>query len=61
MSEREKARRTQRPINATEENRYIKVKRSMAAIKITLNEREKIDKKLGLYRPRLPLDNDVSK
>jgi large subunit ribosomal protein L47 len=35
-------RRNQRPISATDESRYIKVKRSMAAIKHVLGERQKI-------------------
>jgi hypothetical protein len=30
------------PITATEEHRYIKVKRSMAAIRLVLDERKKI-------------------
>lgn len=57
LSEREKARRAQRPITSAEENRYTKVKRSMAAIKVTMTERAKIDQLLGVRRPRIP-DSD---
>lgn len=42
LSERQKIRKNQRPILAAEENRYTKVKRSMAAIKFVLSERQKI-------------------
>ena len=41
LSERERTRRNQRPIATKEENRYIKVKRSMGAIKFVLRERSK--------------------
>ena len=44
LSERERIRRNQRPITPKEENRYIKVKRSMGAIKFVLRERSKIKK-----------------
>ena len=44
LSERERIRRNQRPITPKEETRYIKVKRSMAAIKLVLRERSKIRK-----------------
>ena len=43
LSEREKNRRNQRPVLAGEEHRYIKVKRSMAAIKQVLSERQRIN------------------
>ena len=43
LSEREKGRRNQRPVLAVEEHRYIKVKRSMAAIKQVLSERQRIN------------------
>lgn len=43
LSEREKTRRNQRPVLKPEENRYTKVKRSMAGIKIVLNERKRIE------------------
>ena len=43
MSEREKARRNIRPVLAIDEHRYIKVKRSMAAIKQVLGERQRIN------------------
>ena len=36
-------RRTQRPYTSSDEDRYNKVKRSMAAIKHVLSERKKID------------------
>jgi len=42
LSERQKVRKNQRPLLASEENRYTKVKRSMAAIKVVLSERQKI-------------------
>ena len=42
LSEREKTRRNQRPVLKPEENSYTKVKRSMAGIKIVLNERKRI-------------------
>ena len=44
LSEREKSRRGQRPVSRLDENRYIKVKRSMAGIKHVLKERSKIKK-----------------
>lgn len=43
LTEREKNRRNQRPVLAVEEHRYIKVKRSMAAIKQVLAERQRIN------------------
>ena len=43
LSEREKTRRIQRPVLRLEEDRYTKVKRSMAGIKIVLNERKRIE------------------
>ena len=43
LSEREKARRNVRPVLAVDEHRYIKVKRSMAAIKQVLGERQRIN------------------
>jgi hypothetical protein len=46
LSEREKIKRMNRPIIPMEETRYIKVKRSMGAIKFVLNERSKIKKTL---------------
>lgn len=42
LSEREKIRKQQRPTTGAEEHRYIKVKKSMAAIKLVLSERTKI-------------------
>lgn len=42
LSEREKIRKQQRPTTGSEEYRYIKVKKSMAAIKLVLGERTKI-------------------
>jgi large subunit ribosomal protein L47 len=42
LSAKEKVRRTQRPYTAAEEQRYTKVKRSMAAIKLVMSERRKI-------------------
>ena len=46
LSERERARRNSRPIQPKEETRYLKVKRSMGAIKFVLSERSKIHKLL---------------
>lgn len=46
LSERERARRNSRPIPPKEEFRYIKVKKSMGAIKFVLSERSKIHKLL---------------
>lgn len=43
LSEKEKIRRSLRPVTRMEENRYEKVKRSMAAIKTTLAERKRIE------------------
>jgi hypothetical protein len=40
------AKRFVKPVSANEENRYIKVKKSMGAIKKVLDERKKIDKLL---------------
>lgn len=40
---REKNRRLSSPMTRPDENRYIRVKRSMGAIKFVLNERKKID------------------
>lgn len=40
---REKNRRLSSPMTRQDENRYIRVKRSMGAIKFVLNERKKID------------------
>ena len=42
LSEREKIRKQQRPTTGAEEHRYIKIKKSMAAIKLVLSERTKI-------------------
>lgn len=44
LSEKQKIRRAQRPYTQLEENRYMNVKRSMAAIKFVLDERKKIAK-----------------
>lgn len=43
---REKIRRAQRPIANEEEQRYLKVKQSMAAIKIVVNERKTLEMRL---------------
>ena len=43
LSEREKTRRSLRPVTKPDENRYIKVKRSMAGIKVVLGERKRIE------------------
>ena len=51
LSEREKARRNQRPVLAVEEQRYTKVKRSMAAIKVVLGERQRINDLLKRQTP----------
>jgi len=48
LTERERVRRIQRPLSKLEDNRYIKVKRSMAAIKVVLKERSKIRKMLDI-------------
>ena len=42
LTDREKSRRNGRPVARTDESRYVKVKRSMAAIKHVLNERRRI-------------------
>jgi hypothetical protein len=44
---REKIRRAERPITTEEEARYIKVKRSMGAIKTVINERKTLEHKLN--------------
>jgi large subunit ribosomal protein L47 len=46
LSLKAKYRRSGRPIAQLEDNRYIKVKRSMAAIKHVLGERQKIGNKI---------------
>jgi len=46
LSLKAKYRRNGRPIAQLEDNRYIKVKRSMAAIKHVLGERQKIGNKI---------------
>mmetsp|Transcript_6183 Transcript_6183/g.9323 ORF Transcript_6183/g.9323 Transcript_6183/m.9323 type:complete len:150 (-) Transcript_6183:133-582(-) len=46
LTMREAIRRAQRPITSAEESRYIKVKRSMAGIKIVIKERKKIEMKI---------------
>ena len=51
LTAREKVRRSQRPLLPTEEFRYIKVKRSMAAIKFVLSERRKIENELNNKEP----------
>lgn len=43
LTDKEKTRRAQRPVTGIEESRYLKVKRSMGAIKFVMNERKKID------------------
>jgi len=43
LSEKEKIRRSLRPVTRMEENRYVKVKKSMAAVKTTLSERKRIE------------------
>lgn len=43
---REKVRRAQRPYTKEEESRYLKVKRSMAGIKVVINERKDLEMKL---------------
>jgi len=48
LTERERVRRIQRPLSKLEDNRYIKVKRGMAAIKVVLKERSKIRKQLSI-------------
>ena len=40
---KERSRRLLRPLLPNDESRYIKVKRSMASIKLVLDERKKID------------------
>ena len=42
LTDREKSRRNGRPVARTDESRYVKVKRSMAAIKHVLHERRRI-------------------
>lgn len=42
LTDREKSRRNGRPIASADEGRYIKTKRSMAAIKHVLHERRRI-------------------
>ena len=42
LSERERSRRSQRPVSLNDELRYTKVKRSMGAIKHVLAERKRI-------------------
>jgi len=46
LSEREKTRRMLRPLAKPDENRYMKVKKSMAGIKVVLNERKRIERML---------------
>ena len=46
LTEREKTRRGLRPMLKPDENRYIKVKKSMAGIKVVINERKRIQKEL---------------
>ena len=48
LSEREKARRMQLPVSKLDENRYIKIKRGMGAIKHVLRERSSIKRELEL-------------
>ena len=48
LTTKQKLKRTQRPVIATDEFRYVKVKKSMGAIKYVLDERRKIDKILGV-------------
>ncbi len=48
LTNKQKLKRTQRPVVAVDETRYAKVKRSMGAIKFVMNERRKIDKILGV-------------
>ena len=43
LTSKESARKAQRPMTSTEESRYVKVKRSMAAIKLVLHERKMVD------------------
>lgn len=50
LSEKEKVRRVGRPIGGLEEHRYTKVKRSMAAIKHVLSERQKINNLLNAQK-----------
>jgi len=57
LSEREKSRRGQRPVSTLDENRYIKVKRSMGAIKHVLKERSKIKKILATEEGFVSGDN----
>ena len=47
LTDREKSRRNGRPVARVDENRYIKVKRSMAAIKQVLHERRRIRYLIG--------------
>lgn len=46
LTSRQKTKRRLQPNRDVDENRYINVKRSMAAIKFVLDERKKIDKML---------------
>lgn len=46
MTQKQKLQRTVNPVSASDEHRYIKVKRSMAAIKHVLSERQKINNKI---------------
>eukprot|EP01041_Mallomonas_annulata_P005332 gene5332-10661_t len=46
LTAKEKARRSLRPISAAEEARYMKVKRSMGAMKLVLAERKRISQML---------------
>ena len=60
LSEKEKTRRSQRPILSPQENRYIKVKRSMAGIKVVLNERKRIQVLID-KESNSPPNNNTSK
>jgi hypothetical protein len=60
LSEREKIKRMNRPMPPIEETRYIKVKRSMGAIKFVLNERSKIKRKLEYENAIEQLAHEIS-
>jgi large subunit ribosomal protein L47 len=53
LTSRLKIKRNQNITTTQDENRYIKVKRSMAAIKLVLDERKKIDAILHQSEPNL--------
>jgi hypothetical protein len=57
LTNKQKLRRMLRPVTSGEEHRYIKIKRSMAAIKHVMDERKKVDKIMGVSSA-IPKDYD---